>query len=164
MKHSRRAAALMAALVLAGCASSSPSPSATPQLACTTVTAGDIALALGGEVAVAEGHSQPEPSDVSPGRSLCHYGAEEWGGVTVELVPEAGAEVYAAALAATPDAEEFDLGDAAFWSSNTSRGYLLQGSASVMVQVTYLVDTTLDRGALARSLLETALARLEAGT
>lgn len=160
MNQLRRVAALAGTLALASCSATSPSPSVNPLVACTIVTPGDIGLALGGEVVVADGHSQPEPSDLSPGRSLCHYGGEGWGGVTVELVPEAGAETYAGALAATSDAEAFALGDAAFWSPNTSRGYLRQGTSSVMIQVTFLVDATLDRGLVARSLLEMALARL----
>lgn len=103
--------------------------------ACQIVTADDIRAALGLEAPVAAGSLDVDPTTLSPGHSECAYEGE-YGRVKVSLTPEDGANLYDAAYGAYDGLEVIPgLGDGAFWSADTNRGFIWQDRVAVMLTV-----------------------------
>ena len=103
--------------------------------ACEIVTPDDIRVALGLDAAVPAGTFEASPTVLSPGHSDCTYEGD-YGRVLVSLTPEDGANLYDAAYGAY-DGLEFipGLGDGAFWSADTNRGFIWQDRVAVMLSV-----------------------------
>ncbi|HEX2766755.1 MAG TPA: DUF3558 family protein [Candidatus Limnocylindria bacterium] len=127
-------------------------PSATPEEpevvagteldACEIVTAEDVATATGLDVAeIGEGELEETPTILSPDHSDCDYRGD-WGGVSISLTPEDGANLYDAARGSYDDASDREIlgADGAFYSAGTNRAFFWKGAVTVMMQVGFLAE------------------------
>jgi hypothetical protein len=108
--------------------------------ACQLVTAADIAAALDLAPAdVADGELRESPTSLSPGHTDCRY-AGDWGGLSVSLTPEDGANLYDAARGSYGDAADLEIAGAesAFWSADQKRGFFWKGAVTVMLQFSHI--------------------------
>ena len=108
--------------------------------ACEIVAATDIATALDLEPAdVAEGELTESPTSLSPGHTECRYQGD-WGGLSVSLTPEDGANLYDAARGSYADAADLEIagGESAFWSADQKRGFFWKGAVTVMLQFSHI--------------------------
>jgi hypothetical protein len=108
--------------------------------ACELVTAADIAAALDLAPAdVAEGELTESPTSLSPGHTDCRYQGE-WGGLSVSLTPEDGANLYDAARGSYADAADLEVAGAesAFWSADQKRGFFWKDAVTVMLQFSHI--------------------------
>ncbi|HSJ00502.1 MAG TPA: hypothetical protein VLA59_08960 [Patescibacteria group bacterium] len=108
--------------------------------ACELVTPADIAAALDLEPAdVAEGDLTESPTSLSPGHTDCRYQGD-WGGLSVSLTPEDGANLYDAARGSYADAADLEIAGAesAFWSADQKRGFFWKGAVTVMLQFSHI--------------------------
>jgi hypothetical protein len=133
-----------------------PTPG-TALSACEIVSADDIKAAT--KVAsVAAGTLKASPTVLSPGRTLCTYQGD-FGRIQVELVPEDGANLYAAARKSYKDAVEIPgLGDGAFTSAQNNRAFIWKGAVTVML--TTVLNVGFDKAALSKTLGETIVSKL----
>lgn len=128
----------------------------TDLTACEILTAADIEAALSLEPGTIEqAESVATPNVLSPGNSQCEYSGDDWGGVSVILTPEDGVNLYDAARGSYDDASDLVIvgTDGAFWSEDTSRGFVWKGNVATMIQIGFLVESGADRGAIAEELL-----------
>ena len=110
--------------------------------ACELVTAADIAAALDLEAAgVADGELTESPTSLSPGHTDCRYEGD-WGGLSVSLTPEDGANLYDAARGSYGDAADLEIAGAesAFWSADQRRGFFWKGAVAVMLQFSHITS------------------------
>jgi hypothetical protein len=103
--------------------------------ACDILTADDIRVAFGLDAPIPAGTFEASPTVLSPGHSDCSYEGD-YGRVLVSLTPEDGANLYDAAYGAYDGLEPITgLGDGAFWSADTNRGFIWQDRVAVMLSV-----------------------------
>lgn len=110
--------------------------------ACELVTAADIAAALDLEPSdVAEGELRESPTSLSPDHTDCRYRGD-WGGLSVSLTPEDGANLYDAARGSYADASDLEIAGAesAFWSADQKRGFFSKGAVTVMLQFSHITS------------------------
>ena len=108
--------------------------------ACELVEPADIAAALDLEPAdVAAGELTESPTSLSPGHTDCRY-TGDWGGLSVSLTPEDGANLYDAARGSYADAADLEIAGAesAFWSADQKRGFFWKGAVTVMLQFSHI--------------------------
>ena len=122
--------------------STEPSPSETAQepgtalTACQIVTPADIEAAVGLDAGmVAESTSSETPTVLSPGHTSCLYNSDTWGGVSIELTPEDGVNLYDAARDAYDDASDMVVvGSDGFLSGeNPGKAAIFQALADSIV-------------------------------
>jgi len=151
--------------------STEPSPSETAQepgtalTACEIVTPADIEAAVGLDAGmVAESTSSETPTVLSPGHTSCLYNSDTWGGVSIELTPEDGVNLYDAARDAYDDASDMVVvgSDGAFWSSETGRAFVWKGPVTAMLQIGFLSVENPDRAAIFQALADSIIAKLDA--
>ena len=127
--------------------------------ACEIVTADDIKVAFGLDAPVGAGTFEADPTILSPGHSECRYEGD-YGRVIVSLTPEDGANLYDAAYGAYDGLEVIEgVGDGAFWSADTNRGFVWQDKVAVMLSV-YPVEMDLADAALIKALGEAVIGKL----
>jgi hypothetical protein len=103
--------------------------------ACEIVTAADVQAAFGAVDPVATGEFRHKPTNLSPGYSECTY-AGGFGRIIIGLTPEDGANLYDAAHRSYKDIEPIDgIGDDAFWSATSKRGFVWQDRVAVMFTI-----------------------------
>jgi hypothetical protein len=141
-------------------AEAEPTPG-TALTACEVLTAGDIEAALGlGAGTVAEGELRETPTVLDPAGTECRYMDEAWGGVIVDLTPTDGENLYDAAVGAYDDAELLDIGDGAFWSADTTRGFVWKGRVTTMIQIGFVGIDSAEWGGVAEELMTAVAGRV----
>lgn len=127
--------------------------------ACDIITADDVKVAFALDIPVAAGVFEASPTTLSPGHSECEYEGD-FGRVLVSLTPEDGANLYDAAYGAYDGLEVIPgLGDGAFWSADTNRGFVWQDRVAAMISV-YAYGSELEDVEIVTSLGEALLAKL----
>ena len=101
---------------------------------------------------------------LSPGHTSCLYNSDTWGGVSIELTPEDGVNLYDAARDAYDDASDMVVvgSDGAFWSAETGRAFVSKGPVTAMLQIGFLSVENPDRAAIFQALADSIIAKLDA--
>lgn len=119
-----------------------PTPG-TSLTACELVTPADIEAALTLDPGtVTDGTLEQQGTVLDPAINECAYTDESWGGLVVYVTPTDGVNAWDALATVYQIGESMNFGDAGLWFESDDRGFFLKGSVLIMLQFTFLTDGT----------------------